>query len=159
MHLIELEIKETTESNTSASYLLIRRDGQLHTSVTINITISISILQTLCSWVAMWNLPLLWRYLFHKLFNMSWHAPLIIVCLKVTWLSNKPLKHGWSVTIYIETLHWLNITTTHDLNTELDIVLNSEVSTEHLRRVWHADREHLLLGHLVSKRKELVYWS
>ena len=37
MYLVELEIKDTTESNTSASYLdlllLIGRDGQLHTSI------------------------------------------------------------------------------------------------------------------------------
>ena len=37
MYPVELEIKDTTESNTSASYLdsllSIRRDGQLHTSI------------------------------------------------------------------------------------------------------------------------------
>ena len=37
MYPVELEIKDTTESNTSASYLdllfTIRRDGQLHTSI------------------------------------------------------------------------------------------------------------------------------
>ena len=37
MYPAELEIKDTTESTTSASYLdillLIRRDGQLHTSI------------------------------------------------------------------------------------------------------------------------------
>ena len=46
MYPVELEIKDTTESNTSAHYLdllpLIGRDGQLHTSIYDNVTISIS---------------------------------------------------------------------------------------------------------------------
>ena len=50
MYPPELEIKDTTESNTSASYLdlllSIGRDGQLHTSFTTSVTILISILQT-----------------------------------------------------------------------------------------------------------------
>ena len=50
MHLAELEIKDTTENNTSASYLdlllSIGREGQLCTSLTTNVTISNSISQT-----------------------------------------------------------------------------------------------------------------
>ena len=50
MYPPELEIKDTTESNTSASYLdlllSIGRDGQLRIPFTTNVTISISILQT-----------------------------------------------------------------------------------------------------------------
>ena len=50
MYPPELEIKDTTESDTSASYLdlllSIGRGGQLHTSVTTSVTILISILQT-----------------------------------------------------------------------------------------------------------------
>ena len=50
MYPPELEIKDTTESDTSASYLdlllSIRRDGHLHTSFTTSVTILISILQT-----------------------------------------------------------------------------------------------------------------
>ena len=50
MYPPELNIKDTTESNTSASYLdlllSIGRNGQLRTSFTTYVTISISILQT-----------------------------------------------------------------------------------------------------------------
>ena len=58
MYPPELEIKDTTKSNTSASYLdlllSIGRDGQLTFALpfTTNVTISISILQTFRSWVA-----------------------------------------------------------------------------------------------------------
>ena len=50
MYPAELEIKDTTESNTSASYLdlllSIESDGQLRTSLSTNVTISTSISQT-----------------------------------------------------------------------------------------------------------------
>ena len=60
MYPVSLEIKDTTESNTSASYLdlllSIRRDGQLHTSIPTNVMISISISQIFRSWVAIYQL-------------------------------------------------------------------------------------------------------
>ena len=56
MYHPELEIKDTTESSTSASYLdfllSIGRDGQLRISFTTSLGISISILQSFRSWLA-----------------------------------------------------------------------------------------------------------
>ena len=61
MYPAELEIKDTTESNTSASYydllMSIGRDGQLRTSFyDKNVTILTSISQTFRSWVAIFHL-------------------------------------------------------------------------------------------------------
>ena len=51
MYPIELEIKDTTESNTAASYLdlLLSRDGQIILPFMTNVKISIFISQIFCS--------------------------------------------------------------------------------------------------------------
>ena len=47
----------------------------------------------------------------------------------------------WSMTIYSDILHRSNITLTHDLFTEFDLLTELQhVSLEHLLRVFHADR-------------------
>ena len=60
MYPADLEIKDTTENNTSPSFLdlllSIGRDGQPHTSLHANVTISTSISQTFRSWVAIFHL-------------------------------------------------------------------------------------------------------
>ena len=80
MYPVELEIKDTTESNTSASYLdlllSIGRDGQLHTSIydkreDFNFHIT-----NFHSWVAIFQpRPPIWRLLFRKLYDMPGLAP------------------------------------------------------------------------------------
>ena len=66
MYPPELEIKDTTESNTSASYLVCycQSVGTVNFALpfTTNVTISISILQTFRSWVATSHFPRLWRF-------------------------------------------------------------------------------------------------
>ena len=80
MYPPELEIKDMTESNTSASYfdllLSIGRDGKLRTSLTTNVTISISILQTFRSWVATSNLRPPMAFLSHNSSDTPGLAPL-----------------------------------------------------------------------------------
>ena len=60
MYPAELEIKDTTESTTSASYLDLLlwngRDGQLNISIYDNVMILISILQTFCVEVVIFRL-------------------------------------------------------------------------------------------------------
>ena len=79
----ELEIKGTTESNTSASYLdlllSIGRDGQLHTSFTKNVTILISILQIFRSWAATSHLRPPMAFLSHNSSDTPGLAPLMNV--------------------------------------------------------------------------------
>ena len=57
----------------------------------------------------------------------------------------------WSMTIYSDTLHRSGITLSHDIVTELHFVTEfdqftefREISIEHLRRLWHANRGRLL---------------
>ena len=70
LYPVELEIKDTTESNTSASYLdlllSIGRDGQLHTSIydKRDKLRQISTSQIFRSWVAISNLARPWRLYF-----------------------------------------------------------------------------------------------
>ena len=79
----ELEIKDTTESNTSDSYLdlplSIIRDGQLCTSS--NVRISISILQTFRFLVATSNLRSPMAFLSHNSSDTPGLAPLMNVLL------------------------------------------------------------------------------
>ena len=78
-----LEIKDTTESNTSASYLdlllSIGRDGQVRIPFTTNVTISISILQTFRSWVATSHLGPPMAFLSHNSSDTPGLAPLMNV--------------------------------------------------------------------------------
>ena len=80
MYPSELEIKDTTESNTSASYLdlilSIGRDGQLHTSRYDKRDDS-SISPTFRSWVAKFHLRQPMAFLFHISYGMPGLAPLM----------------------------------------------------------------------------------
>ena len=71
MYLVELEIKDTTDSNTSYLDVLlsIGRDGQLHTSI-YDVTISISISQNFSSCVAIYQLHPPIASLSHSLYDM-----------------------------------------------------------------------------------------
>ena len=73
MYPIELDIKDTTERNTYASYLnlllSIGRDGQLHTSITISIS------QIFRLWVATYQFRPSMRSLSHSLYDMPGIAP------------------------------------------------------------------------------------
>ena len=81
MYLVEIEIKDTTESNTSASYLDLLlsmwRDGQLYTSLPFmtNVMISISMSQIFRSWVAIYQLRPPMESLSHSLYDMPGLAP------------------------------------------------------------------------------------
>ena len=79
----ELEIKHTTDSNTSAPYLdlllQIGRDGQLRISLYDNVTISISILQTFRSWVATSHIRPPIAFLSHNSSDTPGLAPLMNV--------------------------------------------------------------------------------
>ena len=83
MYPAELEIKDTTESNTSASYLdlllSIGRDCQMRTSFT---TISTSISRTVRSWVAIFHHRQPMAFLSRNSYGMPGLAPLIIVLLQ-----------------------------------------------------------------------------
>ena len=83
MYPPELEIKDTTESNTSAFYLdlllSIGRDSQICTSFTTSVTISMSLLQTVRSWVATSHLRPPMVVLSHNSFDMPGPAPLMTV--------------------------------------------------------------------------------
>ena len=83
MYPPEFEIKDTTESNTSASYLVlllsIGRDGQLRTSFTTSVTILISILQTFRSWAAIFHLRPPMAFLSHNSSDTPGLAPLMNV--------------------------------------------------------------------------------
>ena len=74
MYPAELEIKNTTESNTSASYLDLLlstgRDGQLRTPFTTNVTISTSISHNFRSWVATFHLRQPMAFLSHSSYGM-----------------------------------------------------------------------------------------
>ena len=80
----ELEIKDTTESNTSASYLdlllSIESDGQLRTSLyDKRDVISTSTSQTFRSWVAIFHLRQPMVFLSHSSYGMPGLAPLMNV--------------------------------------------------------------------------------
>ena len=83
MYPAELEIKDTTESNTSASYLdlllSIESDGQLRTSLYDNMTTSTSISQTFRSWVEIFHLRQPMVFLSHSSYGMPGLAPLMNV--------------------------------------------------------------------------------
>ena len=83
MYPPELEIKDTTESNTFASYLdillSIGRDGQLHTSLYDKRDDFYSILQTFRSWAATFNLRPPIAFLFHNSSDTPGLAPLMNV--------------------------------------------------------------------------------
>ena len=100
MYPVELEIKETTESNTSASYLdlllSIGRDGQLHTSIydkCDDFNFCITNFPFLSS-----NIPTSPAYgvfisqLIQYARACSWYGCFI---LRATWLSNKLFEHGY----------------------------------------------------------------
>ena len=78
----ELEIKDTTESNTSASYFdLLLSIGTVNFALpfTTNVTLSISILQNFRFWVATSHLRLPMAYLSHNLSDIQGLAPLMNV--------------------------------------------------------------------------------
>ena len=81
MYPVELEIKDTTESNTSASYLdlilSIGRDGQLHTFICDKRDASTS--QIFRSWVAIFQPRPPIESLFRSLYDMPGLAPRITV--------------------------------------------------------------------------------
>ena len=83
MYPPELEIKDTTESNTSASYLdlllSIGRDGQLRTSLYDKLDDSISIWQTFRFWVATSHLHPPLAFLSHNSSDTPGLAPLMNV--------------------------------------------------------------------------------
>ena len=88
MYPAELQIKDTTESNTSASYvdlLLSIGDGGWTVSCTLpfmpNVTISSSIPQIFLSWVAIFHLRQPMVCLSHSSYGMPGLAPLIKVLL------------------------------------------------------------------------------
>ena len=99
MYLLELEIKDTTESNTSASYLdLTLSIGREVNSVLpfASVTISISILQILPSWVAASHLRPPMAFIISQLIRFP------RVCssyecfiLRVVQLSNELLGQGY----------------------------------------------------------------
>ena len=74
MNPAELEIKDTTEINTSASYLdlllSIGRDGQLRTFLYDKRDDFSSISQTFRSWVAIFHLRQPIAFLFHSSYGM-----------------------------------------------------------------------------------------
>ena len=82
MYPPELEIKDTTESNTSSSFLdlllSMGRDGQLR-AFTTNVTFSISILQIFRSLIATFHLRPPMAFLSHNSSDMSGLAPLMNV--------------------------------------------------------------------------------
>ena len=82
MYPAEFEIKDTTDSNTSASYfdllLSIESDSQL-LSFTTNVTISTSISQTFRSWVAIFPLRQPLVFLSHSSNGMPGLAPFMNV--------------------------------------------------------------------------------
>ena len=83
MYPAELEIKDTTESNTSASdlnlLLSIGKNGQLRTLFMTNVMISTSISQTFFSWVAIFHLRQPMVCLSHSLYGVTWLALLMSV--------------------------------------------------------------------------------
>ena len=83
MYPPELEIKDTTESDTSASYLdlplSIGSDGHLHTSLYTSVTSLISILQTFRSWAATSHLRPPMAFVSHNSSDTPGLAPLMNV--------------------------------------------------------------------------------
>ena len=161
---VELEIKDTIESNTSASHLdlllSIERDGQLHTSIydkrddfSFHIT----------------NFPISppMASLFRSLYDMPGLAPLINVLF---WGRYKLLEQGYvkerlksslrkfygrygDLIKQYEVSPLTTVTWAYTMTFPTDQTLYRtrlftefwEVSIEHLRRVWHAGRGRLLL--------------
>ena len=80
MYPAELDIKDTTESNTSASYfdllLSIGREVSCAHPFTTNVTISTSISQTFRSWVAIFHLRQPLEFLSHSSYSMPGRASL-----------------------------------------------------------------------------------
>ena len=83
MYPPELEINDTTESNTSVSYLIlllsIARQVNFALSFSKSVTISISILQTVRSWIATSNFCPLMAFSSHNLSDTQGLAPLMNV--------------------------------------------------------------------------------
>ena len=98
MYPAELEIRDTTESNTSASYL----DYSCRSRVTVscalpfttNVTISTSISQTFRSWVTIIHLRQPMVFLSHSSYGMPGLAPLMNV-LRAARLSSKLFGQGY----------------------------------------------------------------
>ena len=180
VYSVELQIKDTTESNTSASYLdlllSIERDGQLHTSIydkrddfSFHIT----------------NFPFLSSNIPTSPVNGVFISQLIryaracssygFLVLKATRLSNKLLGQGyvkerlksslrkfygrygdlikqyevslsqmWNDILWPHHIQW-QPPTDQPLYRTRPFTEFCEVSIDHLRRVWHADRGRLLL--------------
>ena len=100
MYPAELEIKDTTESNTSAAYLdlllSIESDGQLRTSLYDKRDNSTPISQTFPSWVAIFHLRQPMVFLSHSSYGMPGLAPLMnAFILRAARLSSKLLGQGY----------------------------------------------------------------
>ena len=174
MYLVELEIKDTTESNTSASYLdlllSIGRDGQLHTSIydkRDDFNFHITNFPFLSS-----NIPTSPAYgvfisqLIRYARDCSSYGCFI---LRATRLSSKLLEQGYgkerlksslrkfygrygdlivSLSQMLNDILWpdhIQPPTDQTLYRTRPLTEIWVVSIEHLRRVWHADRGRLLL--------------
>ena len=180
MYPVELEIKYTTESNTSASYLdlllSIGRDGKLHTSIydkRDDFNFHITNFPFLSS-----NIPTSPAYaIFISQLIRYARACSSYGCfiLRATRLSNKLLEQGYvkerlksslrkfygrcgdlikqyevSLSQMLNDILWpdhlqLQPSTDQTLYRTRTFTEFWEVSIEHLRRVWHADRGRLLL--------------
>ena len=110
MYPVEFENKDTTESNTSASYLdlllSIGRDGQLHTSIHDKCDDSISTSQIFLSWVAIFLPRPPMTSLFLSLYGMPGLAPRMDV---LSWgrrdFQITGIRHGM-LKIAIEEVLW-----------------------------------------------------
>ena len=180
MYPVELEIKDTTESNTSASYLdlllLIGRDGQLHTSI-YDKRVDFNFHITNFPFPSI-NIPTSPAYgVFISQLIRYARACSSYGCfiLRATRLSNKLLEQRYVKERLKSSLRKFN-GRYGDLIKQYEIYLSQMlkdilwpdyirwqpptdqtlyrtrpftefwvVSIEHLRRVWHADRERLLL--------------
>ena len=158
---LKLEIKDTTESNTSACYLdlllSIGRDGQLHTSLydkRDDFYFHITNFPFLSSNIP--SSPAYGVFISQLIRYARVSSSYECFILRAVRLSNKLLGQGcytafWMMTIYSDTLHWSGITPIFDPITDLDLIAefgfltNCEVSVEHLQWVRHANRGRLLL--------------
>ena len=112
MYPIELEIKDTTESSTSASYLnlllSIERDGQLNTSIYDNVTISISISHIFHSWVAIFQLRPPMASLSYTFYIMPGPSPRMDVLIwgqhdfRISFLNRNTSRNVWN-------RHWRSV--------------------------------------------------
>ena len=158
MNLIELEIKDTADSNTSAFYLDLRpsigRDGQLHTSIydkRDDFNFHITNFQSLRS-----NIPtsLAYGVFISQLIRYAVACSSYGCFIQSAWnrhwgsfmVDTGILSNIWDI-LWPDHTQWQS-RTDQTLYQTRPFTEYWEVSIDYLRRVWHADRGRLPSGHL-----------